>query len=99
MTLEIFLAMLMMISLLTGLTVEGVKKLLDEAKVSYKSNVLAGVIAVVLAIAVAVAYLIIIDAIFTAKIAVYLIALMFLSWLCAMIGYDKVVQTLSQLKK
>lgn len=99
MTLEIFLAMLLMISLLTGLTVEGVKKILDEVKINYKSNVLAGIIAIVLAIAVAVAYLILIDAIFTAKIAVYLVALMFLSWLCAMIGYDKVVQTLSQLKR
>ena len=31
--------------------------------------------------------------------AVYLIALVFLSWLSAMVGYDKVVQTISQIKK
>jgi ABC-type thiamine transport system substrate-binding protein len=27
------------------------------------------------------------------------VALAFLSWLCAMLGYDKVMQTLAQLKR
>ena len=30
--------------------------------------------------------------------AVYLIALVFLSWLSAMVGYDKVMQAISQIK-
>ena len=29
---------------------------------------------------------------------VYLLALVFMSWLCAMVGYDKVVQALAQLR-
>lgn len=32
------------------------------------------------------------------KMAVYLIALVLLSWLCAMLGYDKVIQAITQIR-
>ena len=34
----------------------------------------------------------------TQQAIVYLVALVFMSWLCAMVGYDKVIQTISQFK-
>lgn len=34
-----------------------------------------------------------------AKMAVYLIALVLLSWLASMVGYDKVIQAITQCKK
>lgn len=34
-----------------------------------------------------------------AMMAVYLIALVLLSWLASMVGYDKVIQAIAQLKK
>ena len=38
------------------------------------------------------------DALLNSKMAVMLIALVLLSWLCAMVGYDKVMQAVTQMK-
>ena len=56
MTLEIFLLRLMIASIFTGLFTEGIKKLLDEMKVKYHSNFLAGGVAVVLSALVGAGY-------------------------------------------
>ena len=90
MTLEIFLMMLLVVSTLTGLVTEALKIWLDEHKKAYCSNTLAGYVAVVLSVAVGGAY--------TIMMAVCLIALMLLSWLSAMIGYDKVMQAIAQIR-
>ena len=98
MTLEIFLLMLLIVSTLTGLVTEAVKKWLQERDKKYYANALAGYVAVVMSIAVGTAYIILTQAVFNAQMAVYLIALVLLSWLSAMVGYDKVVQAVSQFK-
>lgn len=99
MSLEIFLALLMIVSVITGLVTEGIKKLLDEYGKAYKSNMLAGTVASVLSVFVGAGYVILMDARLNAKMAVILIALMMLSWLSSMVGYDKVVQAIAQFKK
>lgn len=38
MTLEYFLLLLMIVSIFTGLVTEGIKKLLEESKKTYKAN-------------------------------------------------------------
>ena len=98
MSLQVFLMLLLIVSVLTGLTVEGVKKLLDERGKSYHANALAGIVSVVLSVLVGAGYEISISGNLTSTIAVYLIALVFLSWLCSMVGYDKVIQAISQFK-
>ena len=98
MELQIFLLMLLIVSTLTGLATEAIKVCLKERGKSYHANGLAGVVAVVLSLMVGVAYIVLFEIAFTAKIAVFLIALVLLSWLAAMVGYDKVVQAISQLK-
>lgn len=98
MTLEIFLLGLLIVSTLTGLTTEAIKKWLQERNKSYYSNALAGYAAVGLSVIIGVAYVILSGAALNAQMAVYLIALIFLSWLSAMVGYDKVVQAISQFK-
>lgn len=52
---------LLIVSVITNLTVEGIKKLLDGTKVKYSSNVLAAVLSVLIACAVSVIYLVITD--------------------------------------
>ena len=99
MKLEFFLLMLLIVSTLTGLVTEAVKKWLQERNKNYYSNALAGYVAVIISMAVGAAYIILTEAALNAQIAVYLIALVFLSWLSAMVGYDKVVQAISQFKK
>lgn len=97
MSLAVFLIMLLIVSTFTGVATEAVKKQLDELKKKYYSNLLAGIIAIVLSIAVDAAYIILTGSILNEKMAVYLIALILLSWLSAMVGYDKVMQAISQI--
>ena len=96
-TFETFLTGLMIISGLTGLVTEAVKKILDEHGVKHvASNTLAGIVAAVLSVLIGVGYVIIAAIPFTAQIVVCLVALMLLSWLCAMVGYDKVLGCFSK---
>ena len=87
------------VSLFTGLFTEAIKKWLDERGKTYFSNALAGYVAIGLSIAVGIAYIILVGAVLNAQTAVYLIALILLSWLCAMVGYDKVMQAIAQFKR
>ena len=86
---------LALISAMTSLTVEALKKLLGEYVKSY--NLLAAIVSVVLTILVSVGYLIYTGTAFTAQIGVVIVALMFLSFLASTVGYDKVVQMLKQI--
>ncbi|MBQ9720325.1 MAG: aminopeptidase [Oscillospiraceae bacterium] len=94
---EFFAIALLIVSTLTGLVTEAVKKLRDERGMATKPNTTAGIISLVLSVALGIAYIIFTAQEFTAQAIITIIALVFLSWLCAMLGYDKVIQTLAQL--
>lgn len=94
-----FLLGLMLISVLTGLATEAVKAVLTEYGKTYRANTLAGVISVILSLGIGSAYIVLNNTQFTVQMLVCLIALIFMSWLCAMVGYDKVIQAISQFKK
>ena len=97
-SLEIFLFGLLITSAVTGLTTEAIKKLLTEHNVKYRSNTLAGIISLITSSAISSGYILINNLDFTIQIAIYIIAQVFMSWLCSMVGYDKVIQTISQFK-
>ena len=99
MTLEMFLLLLMVVSIFTGLVTEALKKLLDEVQKTYRPNLLAGGVTVALSVMIGAAYMILTETWINEKMTVYLIALVLLSWLSAMVGYDKVIQALTQIKK
>lgn len=98
MTLQIFLTGLLLVSILTGLVTEAIKRILEEQKKQYYSNTLAGIVAVAIAVLVDIGYTVLNNMAFDVTWVVYLIALICLSWLCAMVGYDKVIQALSQIR-
>lgn len=98
MTLETFLFILFAISVFTGLATEALKKILSGKKKEYSANLIAGILAVVISLFTVSGYIILTESVINEKMAVYLIALVFLSWLSAMIGYDKVVQAIMQIK-
>ena len=95
---ETFLLGLLISSTLTGLATEAVKKILTEHNVTYRANTLAGLVALVLSAAIGTSYIILTNSAFTSQMIVYLVAMVVMSWLCAMLGYDKVVQSISQFK-
>ena len=98
MDIEHFLMLLIGVSVFTALVTEAVKKIMDEAGKVYKSNILAGAVSVVLSVLAGTGYIIMTEAQINAKMAVILIALVLLSWLCAMVGYDKVMKAITQIK-
>ena len=59
---------------------------------------LAGIVSVILAPASCAFYAVNTGAVFNEQFITSAIALTFLSWLCSMVGYDKVVQTFAQFK-
>lgn len=88
---EVFLLGLMIVSTLTSLVTEAVKKILTEYNVTYRANTLAGIVSAVLSASIGTGYTLVTGNSFTAQTIVCIIALVFLSWLCAMVGYDKVI--------
>lgn len=97
-SLHVFMLGVLVTSSMTGLATEAIKKILAEHSKNYYANTLAGIVSVILSVAIGVGYMMISGISFTSQSIIYLVALVFISWLCAMVGYDKVVQTISQFK-
>lgn len=97
-TFEIFLIGLLAVSTLTSLVTEAIKKILNEKNVAYSANTLAGVVAAALSLLIGIGYVVIASVAFTAQVIVCIIALIFMGWLCAMVGYDKVIQVITSFK-
>lgn len=90
-SMDIFLVGLMIVSTLTGLVTQAIKKILDERNTAYRSNTIAGIVAAILSAAIGVGYVLFSGIGFTIQIVICLVALVFMGWLCAMVGYDKVI--------
>ena len=97
--LQFFMTGLVAMSAIIGLTTEAMKKILAEYNVKYYANTLAGIVALVLSSIAGVAYVIVTGTVFTGAVVVGIVTFVFMSWLCAMVGYDKVIQTIAQFKK
>ena len=97
-SLHVFMLGVLITSTMTGLATEAIKKILAEYSKNYYANTLAGIVSVILSVAIGVGYMMLSGISFTSQSIIYLVALVFISWLCAMVGYDKVVQAISQFK-
>lgn len=95
---EVFMLGLLVISTLTSLVTEAIKKILSEREITYHANTLAGVVAMILSAAIGVGYVILTGVGFNAQTIICIITLVFISWLCSMVGYDKVVQAIKQFR-
>lgn len=94
---ETILMLLAITSALTTLATEAVKKMIPE-KAEYSKNILAGLVAIVVGVLVSIGYCILTHTAATPEVVVYAVCLVILSWICAMVGYDKVIQTLTQIR-
>ena len=94
---ETILMLLAITSALTTLATEAVKKMIPE-KAEYSKNILAGLVAIVIGVLVSIAYCVLTHTAVTPEVIVYAVCLVLLSWICAMVGYDKVIQTLTQIR-
>ncbi len=97
---DLFAFALLAVSVLTGLIVQAIKAIVAEHHGEVKKpNTLAGIVAVILAVALSFGFAAYTGAQISTQFVLAVVALSLLSWLCAMLGYDKVIQTLAQLKR
>ena len=97
-SLEVFLLGLLITSTLTSLVTEAVKKIMTEYNKTYRANTLVGIVALLLSVAIGCGYIVLAGLEFTSAVIICLIAQVVMSWLCAMVGYDKVIQAIGQFK-
>ncbi len=97
MTVTVFLIILTACAAITSMLTEGIKKFLDEQKVTYASNVLVLIIAVIVGCGATALYYVNYQIPFNALNSVYLALMGLANWLGATIGYDKVRQTIAQI--
>ena len=83
--------------MVTSLLTEGIKKFLNEQKVTYASNVLVLVVAVIVGCGTTALYYVNYQISLTALNVVYLALMGIANWLGATLGYDKVRQTITQI--
>ena len=98
MNMSLFITLLTGFSTVTSLFTEGVKKILDEKGARYSSNIVASIVACIIGICGTGAYYVLCSVEFTSINIVCMILMGVATWLCATVGYDKVVQTIGQLK-
>lgn len=96
---EFYSLALIISSILTSLLTEAFKQLFSENKISYKPNILAAVMSVIVTFLMILGYIIYTGILVTPQTIVTAITLIILSFLCATLGYDKVIQTLNQIGK
>lgn len=99
MNVTLFVALLTMFSTLTGVITEGCKKLLNDTKISYSSNILAFTVACFVGVGGTGVYYILNSIEFNLINIVCMMLMGLATSIGAMVGYDKVIQTITQLKK
>lgn len=98
MNVTLFITLLAVFSTTTSICTEGCKKILDDIKISYSSNILAFLVACIVGIGGTSIYYIINSIEFNAINIVFMFLMGLATSFGAMVGYDKVVQTIKQLK-
>lgn len=90
---------LTLISILTTTTTEAVKRILDQTGLKYATNVVAAIVAALMSAVVEFYPLLSSRAEIGANCIYEFIALIFLSFIGATLGYDKAVQLIRQMKE
>lgn len=94
---DMLLKLLLALSLITNLTTQGVKKLLEEAGKKYSANLIAVIVAAASSVVGAVIYCTLAKVAPSPAVVVCTVALIWLSFILSTSGYDKAKQLLEQL--
>lgn len=98
MSVTLFITLLTAFSTITSVCTECFKKLLNEAKIVYATNILVFVIACVVGIGGTAIYYVLCSIEFNITNVICMVLMGLASSIGAMVGYDKVIQTITQLK-
>lgn len=97
MTVSLFLMLLTIFSAITGICTEGFKKIFEEDDIKYSSNVLAFGIACTVGCVGTIIYYVLCGIPITINNLICMVLMGFASAMGAMVGYDKIIQTIKQL--
>lgn len=97
MTVTAFIGLATLFSVVTSLCMEAAKKILDDMKVNYASNVVVCIIAAIVGIFGTCAYYVLFSIDFTAANIVCALIMSLTTAVGSMVGYDKVIQTIKQI--
>ena len=95
---NIFIMLFTLYSITTGLVVEAIKKLLDEANKKYAPNLLAFIVAIIVGTIGTLVYYQLFGIAFDVNNIICAVLLGILSGIGAMVGFDKVKQFIGQIK-
>ena len=98
MTLTLFITLLIILSVCVSLITEAVKKFLDDAGVKYSSNEVVLIVAVIVGAGGTALMYLFLGIAFTPPNIVCVVLMAVAVWVGAMVGYDKVIQMIEQLK-
>lgn len=98
MTTELFLILLAAFSVITSLFTEGIKKFLDSLDIKYVPNIIVLCISVVVGGAGTAIFYLMNNYAWTTLNIICIFLMICANWLCAMLGYDKVMQAITQIK-
>ena len=98
MTLTLFMTLLVILAVCVSLFTEAVKKFLDDAGVKYSSNVVVLIVAVIVGAGGTALMYLFLGIAFTPPNIVCMVLMAVAVWVGAMVGYDKVIQMIEQLK-
>ena len=98
MTMTAFLIILSACAVITSLMTEALKILLDESGINYAVNILVLIVAMIVGCSAPALYYVNYQVPFNALNSVYLALMGVANWLGSMLGYDKVRQSICQIK-
>lgn len=98
MTLALFVALLVILAVAVSLITEAVKKFLQDAGIKYSANVVVLIISIIVGAGGTALVYLFMGIPYTPPNIVCMVLMAVAVWVGAMVGYDKVIQMLDQLK-
>lgn len=98
MTLTLFMTLLVVLAVCVSLITEAVKKFLGDAGIKYSANVVVLIVAVIVGAGGTALMYLFMGIAFTPPNIVCMVLMAVAVWVGAMVGYDKVIQMIEQLK-
>ena len=92
MNIAFLISALAFISTLIALSVQAIKKVAESMGKKYNSTVLAVIVSVILSVACSIGYVVYCSIAISPQVVIVIIAFTYLSFLCATVGYDKVIE-------
>lgn len=98
MNIEIFVCLLAIFAAATSLITEGVKKTLEACSVKYASNIIVLIVSILVGGIGSFSFFMWKGYDLNTNALIWIILMTIANWLGSMVGYDKVVQTITQVK-